>query len=75
MALRSQLTVLETSASLYPTKCAFRIPCVDVESGQVIQWRPVTYRQVQNNVELSARYWAQRLNADGLLRGSVVGLW
>jgi hypothetical protein len=48
---------------------------VNVESGQVIEWRPVTYRQVQGNVELSARYWTQTLDADGIPRGSVVGLW
>jgi len=75
MSLRSHLTVLETSASLYSSLPAFRIPQVDAASGQVTQWRPVTYNQFQSDVELFARYWARTLKTDGIPRRSVVGLW
>jgi hypothetical protein len=75
MALRSHLTVLETSASLYSSATAFLIPQLDSESGKITQWQPVTYRQVQNDVQLVAQYWARTLEADGVPRGSVVGLW
>jgi hypothetical protein len=75
MKFKSHLTVLEESAYLYPLAPAFRIPQVDVVSGQVIQWQPITYQQFQNDVELFARYWAWTLKTDGIPCTSVIGLW
>jgi hypothetical protein len=75
MPLRSHLTVLETSAFLYSSAPAFFIPQLDSGSGRVSQWQPVTYQQVRNDVQLVAQYWVRKLQANGIPRGSVVGLW
>lgn len=75
MILKSHLTVLEASASLYSSMPAFRIPRLDAMSGQVTQWKIITYEQVQCDVEHFARHWARTLGTDGISRGSVIGLW
>lgn len=75
VAFRSHLTVLQTSASVYSSATAFRVPEVDGETGKLVQWRSISYRQFQDDVDLFARYWARTLRADGVPREAVVGLW
>ncbi|KAK7064135.1 acetyl-CoA synthetase-like protein [Favolaschia claudopus] len=72
--LRTHLTVLETSASLYPSQHVFKLPRSDSSShGQ--DWSPVTYRQFLNDVESFARHWSSTLAQSRIAVGSVVGLW
>lgn len=74
-AFRSHLTVLESSASLFSSTPAFQIPEADAETGKVIRWQARSYTQFRDDVNLSARYWAKTLRADGVQPNSVVGLW
>ncbi|KAJ8521428.1 hypothetical protein ONZ45_g1866 [Pleurotus djamor] len=68
----SHLTVLESSASLYPSAPVFKVPQLD-NSNHVQEWASITYSQFQSDVELFARYWSRTLK--GVPRRSVVGLW
>ena len=72
---QSHLSVLESSARLYPTRPAFRIPVVNKETSQVSEWAIITYTQFHHDVELYARYWSSVLSAAGIALGSVVGFW
>jgi len=73
--LQSHISVLESSVRAYPTRAAFRIPVVNKETSQVSEWATITYTQFYQDVELYARYWTSVLSADGILPGSIVGLW
>ena len=70
----SHLTVLETSAKLYATAPAFKVPQVDA-SGSVQEWQPISYQQFQLDVERFSRHWARVLRTAGVAQRSVVGLW
>ena len=71
----SHVSVLESSAKLYPTRPAFRLPVVDQETSQITEWATVTYAQFHKDVEIYARYWTSVLSAAGIKSGSIVGLW
>lgn len=73
--LRSHLSVLENSVSLYGSHSAFRVPRLDKETSKVQCWDSVTYEEFQRDVELFARHWARILKADGIPPRSVVGMW
>lgn len=73
--LRTHLTVLETSASLYPTRPAFKTPRSDCQTGQVQDWQSITYQQFKQDVELFARHWSRVLRRDRVPQKSVVGVW
>ncbi|KAF8078511.1 hypothetical protein FPV67DRAFT_58582 [Lyophyllum atratum] len=73
--LKSHLSVLEASATLYPLSAVFKTPRVDVSTGQLYGWDSITYQQFQSDVETHARYWARTLGDDGIPPRSVVGLW
>jgi hypothetical protein len=67
------ITLLERAVSLHPSAPAFRIPSLDSQTGQVQEWKPISYEQFKKDVELYAKYWAQVLK--DVPRRSVVGLW
>lgn len=70
----SHLTVLETSASVYPSASAFKLPQLD-ESNNIAGWHSITYSQFQRDVERFARSWSHKLRSSGVPRRSIVGLW
>jgi acyl-CoA synthetase (AMP-forming)/AMP-acid ligase II len=72
---RSHLTVLASSASLYPTLPAFRVPTLDQQTNAVLEWRTITYNDFYCDVERFARYWLRRLRASGIPHRSVIGMW
>ena len=72
---QSHLSILESSARLYPTRPAFRLPAVNKETSQISEWATITYAQFHQDVELYARHWISVLSRDGIAPGSVVGLW
>ncbi|KAA1468149.1 acetyl-CoA synthetase-like protein [Dentipellis sp. KUC8613] len=72
---RSHLSVLETSASVYASSPAFRIPRCDLQSGEAQDWDTVTFSQFHRDVELFARHWARKLKGDHVPQRSVVGMW
>ncbi|KAF5375110.1 hypothetical protein D9758_000172 [Tetrapyrgos nigripes] len=71
---KTHLSVLESSASHYPSSPVFRIPHIDSQSSQ-LHWRSVTYRQFYNDVLLFARYWSRTLAQVRIPQRSVIGLW
>lgn len=71
----SHLTVLEQSATTFPSSVAFRLPRLDHSTGKVHDWSPISYQQFKEDVELTARYWYSILEARGIPQRSVVGLW
>ncbi|KAI0652198.1 acetyl-CoA synthetase-like protein [Trametes meyenii] len=72
---RTHLTILEQTAAKYPDAPAFRVPRIDPETDQVLEWDIITYKEFWQDVERFARYWTQTLSADGVVGRSVVGLW
>lgn len=74
LALQSHLTVLQTAASEYSERPAFKIARGSKDGGVEI-WEAITYRQFLIDVENAARFWSKKLGAFGLSRGAVVGLW
>ena len=75
VSYRTHLTVLEQTAARYPQSPVFRIPRVDPVSKAILNWDVITYGQFWQDVERVARYWTQKLTADGVVTRSVVGLW
>ncbi|KZT30502.1 acetyl-CoA synthetase-like protein [Neolentinus lepideus HHB14362 ss-1] len=71
---RSHLSILETSASIYASSPAFRIPVID-STGAVSQWTSITYLQFLRDLERFAGYWRSVLRSSGIPPKSVVGLW
>ncbi|KAJ7631100.1 hypothetical protein FB45DRAFT_1003896 [Roridomyces roridus] len=69
--LRTHLSVLETSASLYPQSPVFKLPLSG--SGFTQDWYSITYQQFLTDVESFARHWSRTLA--GIPLGSVVGFW
>jgi len=73
--LRSHLSILEASASLYASSPVFQLPRFDLQSGEVQEWDAVTYSQFLHDVELYAKHWARVLKGDGIPQRSVIGMW
>ncbi|KAI0639731.1 acetyl-CoA synthetase-like protein [Trametes polyzona] len=74
-AYRTHLTILEQTAARCPDAPAFRIPRVDPQTETVLEWGTVTYSEFWQDVERFAKYWTEKLTADGVVGRSVVGLW
>src|SRR5258708_5869895 len=55
--LRSHLSVLETSASLFSSSPAFQIPRSDLQLADTHDWEPITYAQFYRDVEVYASHW------------------
>lgn len=72
--LLSHLSVLYSSASSFPTRCAFKTPNVSSD-GEVASWNEITYISFLNDVEQSAVFWKRRLSLRGISPGSIIGLW
>ncbi|KAK7445745.1 hypothetical protein VKT23_014740 [Stygiomarasmius scandens] len=68
----THLSVLEQSATLYPSSPAFKVPS---SSSQSPGWTDITYQQFKNDVELFARHWAGVFKRDNIPQRSIVGLW
>ncbi|TFK89636.1 acetyl-CoA synthetase-like protein [Polyporus arcularius HHB13444] len=75
VSYRTHLTVLEQTAARYPLSPAFRVPRVDPVTQAILDWDVVTYGQFWQDVERFARYWTEKLTADGVVTRSIVGLW
>ncbi|KAH7883690.1 acetyl-CoA synthetase-like protein [Phlebopus sp. FC_14] len=67
----SHISVLANAASVYPSHNAFLIP----DTSSTPSWRPVSYLQLSQDVDLTARYWHARLTSAAIPERSVVGLW
>ncbi|KAI0313551.1 acetyl-CoA synthetase-like protein [Amylostereum chailletii] len=74
-AIRSHLTLLENSASLYAASPAFQLPRCDSQSGDVVDWEPISYAKFKQDIDLFARHWARVLREDGIPQRSIVGMW
>lgn len=72
---RTHLTILEQTASKVPDSPAFRVPRLDIDTEEVLEWDIVTYAQFWQDVERFARYWTRHLSSSGVATRSVVGLW
>ncbi|PCH33823.1 acetyl-CoA synthetase-like protein [Wolfiporia cocos MD-104 SS10] len=75
MPYKTHLSVLQWSASLYPSQPVFYLPDSSSDGGSQQRWTKVTYRKFLDDVELAARYWARTLRASGIAQRAVVGLW
>ncbi|CAL1695357.1 unnamed protein product [Somion occarium] len=72
---KTHLTVLEQSASLYASSPAFKVPRLNPETQEILEWHSISYSQFLADVELFAKFWTQRFSADGVPPRSVVGVW
>lgn len=72
---KTHISILEQSASDYPTRPVFRVPLVAPGSEKVEEWKVVTYTEFNQGVKRYAKHWSRVLSADGLPPRSVVGLW
>lgn len=75
LSYRTQITALQQVATQYPDAPAFQVPEYAPSTQQILRWHPVTYRRFLADVELFARYWSEKLTADGIMPRSVVGMW
>ncbi|KAI8980685.1 acetyl-CoA synthetase-like protein [Trametes punicea] len=74
-AHRTHLTVLESTATQHAKAAAFRVPRLEPGTGKILEWEVITYGEFWRDIERFARYWTQKLTADGVHPRSVVGLW
>lgn len=72
---RTHITILKQIAASHPDTNAFQVPEFDPHSSQILEWHPITYSRFFADVELFAQYWTQKLSAQGIQPGSVVGVW
>lgn len=73
--VNSHLTVLNSSSSAYASATLFRTPQLDSSSGQVKEWRSISYQQFYRDVQLFAQHWTNVLTNARIQRRSVIGLW
>ena len=73
--LLSHLNVLERAAERFPDRPVFKLGQRSSTSDAIDVWIPITFREFQRDVELSARYWNRKLSSSGIPSRSVVGLW
>lgn len=72
---KTPVSVLQDSATTYPTLPAVRLPQQTQDGSATTSWKDITFAQLQSDVDLSARYWTAELLRQGCTEGSVVGLW
>ncbi|KAH8102493.1 acetyl-CoA synthetase-like protein [Cristinia sonorae] len=72
---KTHLNVLEQSALRFASSPAFKIPHLDADSHEILQWEDISYSQFLSDVEHFAKYWLQRLTSSGVASRSVVGIW
>ncbi|KAL6889191.1 hypothetical protein GGI43DRAFT_430910 [Trichoderma evansii] len=73
--LISHLSVLYESASKFSSETAFFIPDEGTQNqDQDLNWNPVTYKQLLNDVERYALLWRHLLLSREVLAGSIVGI-
>ncbi|KAF8547132.1 hypothetical protein OG21DRAFT_1381931, partial [Imleria badia] len=58
--------ILEQSSSLYPSAPAFKVPRSDPSTGQVHDWLSISYRQFNEDVQYTARYYRNLLKSVGI---------
>ena len=75
LSYRTHITVLQEIATQYPDALAFQVPQYDPHTKQILRWHPIAYSRFLADVELFAKYWSEKLSADGILPRSVVGVW
>ncbi|KAL1665529.1 hypothetical protein GGF50DRAFT_52504 [Schizophyllum commune] len=72
---RTHLSVLESSASRFANRPAFKVPRVDSSTQEVVEWTSITYAQFLHDVEHFAKYWSRTLHRDGIPQRSIIGMW
>ncbi|KAF4978173.1 hypothetical protein FZEAL_5418 [Fusarium zealandicum] len=70
--LRTHLSILQDTAAKYPLSPVLKTP---QDGTAEIAWDTITFSAFQRDVELCARYWADRLQKQGTNQRSVVGVW
>ncbi|RGP76867.1 hypothetical protein FLONG3_4950 [Fusarium longipes] len=65
-------SALQASARKFPDRAAFKIPR---KSAEGVVFENVTFAQFHKDVELSARYWKDKISHVGAKERSVVGVW
>ncbi|ESK92811.1 amp- ligase [Moniliophthora roreri MCA 2997] len=77
-AFQTHLTNLERAVSLWPTATAFKIPAINEskvpQPPHILGYEIVTYTQLYEDVLRFAKYWAWRLQREGIPPRSVVGI-
>ncbi|KAH9899171.1 acetyl-CoA synthetase-like protein [Cubamyces lactineus] len=73
-ALKTHLHALAEAASTYSSLPIFKLPVYDNEDN-LRAWLPVSFLEFQSHVEHFATVLAHRLQSQGILPRSVVGLW
>jgi acyl-CoA synthetase (AMP-forming)/AMP-acid ligase II len=74
MAFKTHLSIVEETATRYPSRPAFRIPVVQ-DDGTVVRWNAITFAQFSSDLKLVAKYWSGVLRQQGIPSRSTVGLW
>jgi hypothetical protein len=72
--LKTHLTSLEKSTAKHPSAAALKIPHW-AEDGVFCGWKTITFSQFLNDVENTARYWANELLQRGIKERDIVGIW
>ncbi|THH30086.1 hypothetical protein EUX98_g4130 [Antrodiella citrinella] len=72
---KTQLYALEETVARVPSAPAFKIPHVDSETQQVLEWEDISYSQFLSDIEHFAKYWLRTLTTDGVQPRSVIGMW
>lgn len=72
---KTHLTVLEESAKRFSSLPAFKVPLIDPNTQEILQWDSVSYSQFLADVEHFAKYWTSILSDRGVAPRSVVGVW
>lgn len=71
----THLAIVESSATLYANRAAFRIPSVDSTTNALLEWNTITFAQFKLDIESYARYWKSTFESRNVEKNSVIGLW
>uniref|UniRef100_A0A0W0FFG0 AMP-dependent synthetase/ligase domain-containing protein n=2 Tax=Moniliophthora roreri TaxID=221103 RepID=A0A0W0FFG0_MONRR len=71
---RTHLTVLEQAVSRDPSTTLFKVPVIDIVTGKVTNYEPISVGQFAQDVDAAAKYWAHVLKRDGIPTKSVIGI-
>ncbi|GJJ14464.1 hypothetical protein Clacol_008728 [Clathrus columnatus] len=76
MTFDSHLTFIQTNATRFPERLAFKLPIFEVDDGTPHQrirgWTDITYKEFHRDIIRSSGYWLRTLPCP---RRSVIGLW
>ncbi|KAK7691822.1 hypothetical protein QCA50_005226 [Cerrena zonata] len=71
----SPVDLLARAVANFPDNIAYQIPKTSSSDDGLEEWTPVTYKEMDDDVDRYAKYWSFVLGKDGIKKRDTVVLW